>query len=170
MHTVKKMIAFVVSVIIYSCSFAQEGNLLETLPVTKQEFIDSEKKLLATIDWLENTPLDQDESKHKSQYAILIAWLTNSPTVTIAVNSNILTFTKKNSELLIFFMAGWTKYCLENNYSTDTVKGNLAGVQTAIKIYKKAVGLKKDKEMQRLVEIEDKGELEQWVKDRLSKK
>jgi hypothetical protein len=36
---------------------AQE--LLETLPATKEGYIASEKKVLATIDWIENTPFDQ---------------------------------------------------------------------------------------------------------------
>jgi len=170
MKTIKTILTLFLCLTIYSTSFGQNEELLETLPTTKEEFITSEKRVLATINWLENTPLDQDVDKHKAQYALLIAWLTNSPTVTIEVNSKILTFTKKNSDLLIFFMAGWTKFCLENSYSKDLIKGNLAGVRSAINIYKKGIGLKKDKEMQKLVELEDKGELEQWITDQLSKK
>ena len=67
-------------------------------------------------------------------------------------------------------MGGWTKYCLENNYSKDNLKGNLAGIRSAIKVYKLGVGLKKDKEMQKLIDLEDKGELEKWVNDQLAKK
>jgi hypothetical protein len=101
-----------------SHSFAQESDLLDALPTTKEEFIQSEKKVLATINWLENTPLDQDEKKHQEQYAFLTAWITNSPTVTIELNANVLTF----------------------------------------------------KEMEKLVQIEEKGELEKWVNEQLAKK
>ena len=171
MKTCKLVLAFILLIIgVVSHSFAQESELLDAIPTTKEEFIQSEKKVLATINWLENTPLDQDEKKHQEQYAFLTAWITNSPTVTIELNANVLTFSKKNSQLIMFFMAGWTKYSLENNYSKDIPQGSLAGLRSAIKIYKKGVGFKKDKEMEKLVEIEEKGELEKWVTEQLAKK
>ena len=150
--------------------FAQSGDLLTELPETKEQFISSEKKVLASIQWLEDTPLDQEVDKHKMQYALLTAWITNSPTVTLEINATVLTFTKKNSELIMFFMAGWTRYALLNNYSADIEKGSTAGVKKAVNIYKKGVGLKKDKEMEKLVALDEKGELENWVKEQLLKK
>lgn len=150
-------------------SNSQGYKLLSELPETRQQFIASEENVLATINWLENTPITEEEAKHKEQYALLVAWLTNSPTVTIEMNANILNFTNKNSELLIFFMAGWAKYSLEHNYSKDVVQGSLAGIRSAIKIYKKG-GLKKDKKMQKLVVLNKNGGLEEWVSEQLSKK
>ena len=67
-------------------------------------------------------------------------------------------------------MGGWTKYCLENNYSTDKVKSNLAGVKSAIKVYKKGTSMKKDKAMEKIIELDDKGELEKWVTEQLAQK
>jgi hypothetical protein len=151
--------------------FAQKAELLESLPGdTKEEFIKSEPKVLATINWLENTPLNQEEAKRKEQYALLTAWLVNSPTVTIEVNSKVLTFTKKNSELLIIFMGGWTKYVLENPYSKNNFQGNLAGVRSAIKVYKMGNGLKKDKAMEKIIAMEENGELEKWIKEQMEMK
>jgi hypothetical protein len=170
MKTIKTSLTLFLALIIWSTSFGQPNELLNDLPETKEEFINSEKKVLATIDWLENTPLNQDAEKHKVQYAHLLAWITNSPTVTIEINAKVLTFTKKNSELLIFFIGGWTKYALENNYSKDIIKGSIAGIRCAIKIYKKGIALKKDKEMEKLIALEDKGELENWVTAQLSQK
>jgi hypothetical protein len=89
---------------------AQQAELLTELPETKEDFIASEKKVIASIDWLENTPLDEDKEKHQQLFTLLTAWAINSPTVTIEVNANIIKFSDKNSELLIFYMAGWTKY------------------------------------------------------------
>jgi len=170
MKAIKTTLLFFFSIALYSASFAQSGGLLDNLPVTREEFIASEKKLIATINWLEDTPMDQETDKRKAQYALFVAWVTNSPTVTIEVNSRILTFTKKNSDLLIIFMGGWTKYCLQNNYSQDLTKGNMAGLKSAIKVYKKAVGLKKDKAMEKIIELDEKGELEKWVTEELAKK
>ena len=159
---------FVASILaIPSNALGQE--LLNDLPANKEEFISSEKKVLATIDWLETTPFDKEEEKRTNQKALFVAWLTNSPTVTLEINADVLTFTKKNPDLLITFMGGWTRYSLQNNYSSDNVQGSLAGIKSAIKVYKN-LSLKKDKEMEKLIELEGKGELEAWVKDKMSKK
>ncbi len=147
--------------------FAQE--LLDGVPGTKEEFIASEKKVLATIGWLETTPFSTEEDKRTKQNALLIAWLTNSPTVTIEINADVLTFTKKHSELLMTFMGGWTRYCLQNNYSKDAIQGSLAGIRSVIKVYKNQ-SLKKDKEVEKLIELEGKGELENWVREKMEKR
>lgn len=149
-------------------TFAQGQELLDGLPTTKEEFIASEKKVLATIDWLENTAINQEQEKRKLQNAMLVSWLTNSPTVTLEINADVLTFTKKNVDLLIIFMGGWTRYSLQNGYSKDAVQGSIAGIKSAIKVYKTGL-LKKDKEMQKLVDMDEKGELEAWVKTKLKK-
>ena len=98
MKIIKTALSFCLAFVIYSASFAQTaGELLNKLPGTKEEFIASEKKVISTINWLEDTPLDQDTQKRKGQYALLVGWLTNSPTVTIEVDSKVLTFTKKTA-------------------------------------------------------------------------
>jgi len=102
------------------------------------------------------------------QNALLVAWLTNSPTVTLEINADVLDFTKKNPDLLILFMGGWTRYALQNNYSKDNVQGSIAGIRSAIKVYKTGL-LKKDKEMQKLVELDEKGGLEEYVRKKLAK-
>jgi hypothetical protein len=170
MKTFNKLLLLSVCSIFSFSVFAQDAELLESLPKTKEEFKTSESRVLATINWLESTPLNQDEAKRKQQNALLIAWITDSPTVTIELNSNVLTFTKKNSDLLIIFMGGWTKFALENAYSKDVFVGSLAGVKAAIKFYKMGNGIKKDKAMDKLVTLEENGELAKWVKEQVEKK
>ncbi|HEY8893273.1 MAG TPA: hypothetical protein VIM79_00545 [Niastella sp.] len=169
MKTLKKVLSLVLLISVCSNSFSQDSALLESVPKGKKQFIKSEKNVLATINWLENTPLDQDAEKHKQQLSLLTQWIMNTPTVDVTVDQNVVTFTK-NPELLTFFMAGYTKYALENNHSKDEVQGSIAGVRSAIKIYKKGTGLKKDEAMDKIVKLESKGELEKWVKDQLAKK
>jgi hypothetical protein len=166
-----KKITSLVFVVLLSITAKQAvaQELLNALPSTKEEFVASEKKVLSTIDWLESTPFDKEEDKRLEQKALLVGWITNSPTVTLEINADVLTFTKKNPDLIVTFMGGWTRYCLQNNYSTDMIQGSLAGIKSAIKVYKN-LSLKKDKEMEKLIELDDKGELENWVKSKVSKK
>ncbi len=150
-------------------AFAQTAELLKELPKNKEEYLASEKNVLATIDWLENTPVHQEEQKHKEQYTLLIGWITNSANVTIEINESTTPFTKKNGDLLIFFLGGWTRYSLTHNYSNDVVQGSVAGIKSVLKMYQTGE-FKKDKDMKKLLELEEKGELENWVMEQLGKK
>ncbi len=71
--------------------------------------------------------------------------------------------------MIVFFMGGWKRYCLQNNYSTDILKGSLARIKSAIKAYQNFT-LKKDKEMEKIIALDKKEELEDWIKSKLEKK
>lgn len=148
-------------------SFAQD--LLKKLPTTDEEFTASEPQVLATIAWLETTPFDDEGIDRLNQKALFLGWITNTPTVTLELNANVMTFTDKNPDLILTFMGGWTRFALENDYSTDNVGGSIAGIRSVIKVYKDQ-SLKKDKEVEKLIELEAKGELEDWVKEQMKKK
>jgi hypothetical protein len=151
-------------------SYSQEEELLTSIPTTKEEFVKSEQAVINTTNWLENTPFDRDVDKRKQLNATFVAWITNSPTVTIELNSKTVPFTKKNNDLLIIFMGGWTRYCLQNGYSQDAVKCTLAGLKSVIKVYQMGNGLKKDKQIEKLIELDAKNELETWIAEQLGKK
>lgn len=167
----KSIISFTLAILLtgsVNC-FAQDG-VLTSLPTTKEEFVQSEPAVIATINWLEQTPLDQEADQRKLQNALLIGWITNSPTVSLTLDQKLTPFIKKNEQLLILFIGGYTRYCLQNNYSKDEVQCNLAGIRSAMAVYKKGVAVKKDKEMEKLIALEEKGELEGWVKENVGKK
>ena len=150
---------------------AQTDSLLQNpLPSTKEEFTASEPRVINTVNFLETTPIDKQGDAWREEAALLMAWLTNSPQVTIEMDSKTVTFAKKNPELLMIFMGGWTRYVLQNGYSKDKVQGNLAGIRSAIKVYKAGNGLKKDKDMDKLVKLEDSNGLEDWVAGQLGQK
>src|SRR5262249_53481636 len=103
--------------------------------------------------------------------ANLIAWVTNSPTVTVTFNSNVMPFTEKNNVLLVVFLGGWTKYALQNSYSKDEAKGSVAGLKSVIKFYQgNNKSLTKDEQMEKLIELDTNNKLEAWVTEQLSKK
>ena len=58
---------------------------------------------------------------------------------------------------------GWTRYVLQNGYSKDVIQGNVAGIRSAIKVYRLGNGLKKDKEMEKLIKLDESAGLESWV-------
>ena len=147
---------------------AQTDSLLQNpLPTTKDEFTVSEPRVIHTTNYLETTPIDKQGDQWRAQAKLLTNWIANSPEVTIELNEKTGTFFKKNPELMFVYMAGWTRYVLQNGYSKDRIQGNVAGIRSAIKVYKAGNGLKKDKEMEKLIRLDESGGLETWVTEQL---
>lgn len=150
---------------------AQADSLLHNpLPKTKEEFTASEPKVISTVNYLESTPIDKQGEAWKAQAALLVAWLTNSPEVTIELDAKTTRIGQRNPELLIVFMGGWTRYVLQNGYSRDRVQGTVAGLRSAIRAYKMGNGFKKDKEMEKLIKLDEGNGLEGWVMEQLGQK
>jgi hypothetical protein len=96
----------------------------------------------------------------------MVKWISGSPSVSITLDADVVSkLADKNEQLLVLFMAGWTRYALENNYSKDNQKGYLEGLKSLINVYKKGIDIKKDKDVEKFVELHEKGELEAWVKE-----
>ncbi|GAT61871.1 hypothetical protein [Paludibacter jiangxiensis] len=136
----------------------------------KEDYAKYEKEIIACVNWLENSPLDKDVSKRKEANVFFMKWLTGSPTVSINLNADyIIKYTEKNPDLLLIFMAGWTRYSLENNYSNDQMKGYYEGFKSMISVYKRGIGIQKEKNMEKLIKIYDEGQLEDWITKNLKK-
>ncbi len=94
--------------------------------------------------------------------------MSGTPDVSIEIRAEIVNFYDENKDLLTLFVGGWTKFALENPaIKDDVVKGNVAGLKSAIKVYKKGISITKSPAMEKLVKIDEKNGLEQWVKKQL---
>ncbi|TDX02093.1 hypothetical protein [Dinghuibacter silviterrae] len=149
--------------------YTQDIDVPDSIPCTRESFEQSETFVLEAIDWLETTPVSQKTERRKLLEAYMTAWLTQSPTVNIDLNAKIMPYNKKNLELVMVFMSGWTRYALQHDYTRDPVPCNLAGLRSVIKVYNANVGrgIRKDKAVEHLVDLERKGMLEDYVRLRL---
>jgi hypothetical protein len=136
------------------------------LPATKEEFIKSEPDFIAAAKWLETTPVGTDMDKRVQVNAYVIAWLTNSPTVTLEIDAAVSKVCEGNPQLLAVFLGGCTRYCLENNYSKDKGKINTAGMKALINCYNLGGDVKKNKTLSKAIEADKEGKLEDWVKEK----
>ena len=100
--------------------------------------------------------------------AFIIQYLTDSPDVTVSIDGTALKVANKNSELLILFMGGYARLAFESEKGKqDQTKCVTAALKSVMKYYKANIekGLKKDKNIVKLIEADEKGELEKWIKD-----
>ena len=133
----------------------------------KEDYAKYEKEIINCIIWLEKTLINKQQDKRKEVNAFLIKWLEGSPYVSIEISQDIVTFLDC-SDCLMIFMGGWAKYSLENSDYKNKLKGNIAGVQSVIKFYKNNKEfLGKNKAIEKYIKLQDKGELENTIKERV---
>ena len=161
--------ALTVLILLFSAVvIAQDFQIPETQPTTKDEFVKSEKDFIAAAKWLETTALGKETATRKKVNAWVIVWITNSPTVTETMYAGIMKPFDKNPDLLGVFMAGYARFVLENNYDDDAFKGNLAGIKAVINCVNLGGDIKKDKNLTKLLDADKEGKLEDWVKEAMA--
>ena len=151
-------------------SSAQDFQVPADLPSTKEDFIKSEPDFIAAAKWLESTAIANDMDKRTKVNAWVIAWISNSPTVTIEIRGAMIKPFDKNPQLLSVYMAGFTRYSLENNYSKDELLCNIAAMKSVVKCCNLGGEIKKDKNLTKLLDADKEGKLEDWIKEALTAK
>ena len=169
------MKSILLTLVIFVSLLATDTTMAQTieipkLPEGKEEFIQSEKDFKALAKWLETTALGTDTDNCTLVNAWVVTWVTNSPTVTVEIRSAIIKAFDKNAQMIAVFLGGYSSYSLENNYSKDELKCNTAGLKAVINCYSLGGDLKKDKNLEKLIEKDKENKLEEWVKDAMSKK
>lgn len=149
-----------------SAAHAQEFDVPKYKMETAEDYSKYEQDVVACVNWLEATPMTEQELKRKEANAFLVKWISGSPTVTIELNVAMVKFMDKNPALLSMFMGGWARYVIEHK-DDNKVKGTLAGLRSVIKVYNMGRGVKKDKEIEKLHKLDQKGELENWIRKNL---
>ena len=129
-----------------------------------EDFAQYEKDVVGAVNWLMDTPVDAQPDKHKDVNKFLVEWISGSPNVSIEIKGEIVTFMSPNADLLVIYMGGWTKYVLETK-DTDKQKGTLNGLESVIQFYQKNKDkLKRDKNVEKYIDMKEKGKLEEFVK------
>jgi len=165
------LLAGIFAVCMSTSSFAQYEFLVPDYKLeTKEDYAKYEQDIVRAANWLEATPIGKDDAKRKSVNGFVIAWVSGSPSVSVQLYSTVGKITDKNPELLAMFIAGYARYALENNYDKDEVKSYVAAIKSMINLYNLGGAVKKNKTLQKVIEAEKSGNLENWVKENYKSK
>jgi hypothetical protein len=129
----------------------------------KEDYANYEADVINTIDWLQQTSWDDNPDKRKDANTFFVAWITGSPTVSIAVGKPLVDLCGKNKELLITFMGGFTKYSLQHKDAANKNEANIAGLRALINKYAAEKNHVKDKAVEKLIQLDKDGKLEAWA-------
>ena len=166
-----KFTAILFFMLFSTIAFAQDFDVPASFSPTgaAKEYAQYQPDLLKALEWLINTPPDEQTDKRREVNGFVVGWLSGSPDVTLEINTETLTFMEDNPQYLPIFMAGWAKYALEGK-DTDTVKGTVAGINSTLVFYQKHKAiLGKSKGLESYAKLRDKGKLEDDVRKKLGR-
>jgi hypothetical protein len=164
---------FILGVMLFAVSMTLQAQNFEVpsmdnKPASQAEYEKMEPSILKCIEFLNTTPLSINAENHTTANAYFMLWLTGTKKVNVVVDGYVLNYAEKNPELLMAFMVGWSKLALEKG-EKDNFKLALAGMINLVSRYKNNVPFfKKDKKLKKLLEISEKGEMENWLKEYLN--
>jgi hypothetical protein len=92
-----------------------------------------------------------------------MAWITGSPDVTITVGKPLLKLVDKNKELLFTFMGGYAKYAIQHKDNKDQNLANAAAVRLLMQKYQMEPSHLRDKNIEKLIQLDKDGKLDAWV-------
>ncbi|HET9505955.1 MAG TPA: hypothetical protein VFO93_20580 [Hymenobacter sp.] len=120
-------------------------------------------QVLATIDWLETSPLPNDSEERRAANTFLVQWISGSPTVSVAIEEYVSDLSYNDGALLIAFMGGWTRHALQNPGTKDKLALATAGIQNMLATHKAQSGTG-NKKLEEVGALAVKGKLPEWVK------
>jgi len=148
-------------------TFAQNFEIPKNVHLEKtSDYAKYETTVVDGINWLERTHVKEQLDKREKTSAFVLQWIMGTPSFSIGLQTFQVKLTKKNPELMLSFLGGWTKFAIENpSENKNVVKANIAAFQSLIKVYvaNKGRGMKKDKKIEKLIKLSSL-ELEKWVR------
>ena len=113
-------------------------------------------------DWLLNAAAGHNTPKREECTKFLIRWLEGSPAVRVYIVEGLVDV--KNSDLLVAYMASWTRHALDNPDDSPLLCANVA-VNETLEYYeanRKTIG--KSKIMDKLLKLRSESKLAPYVK------
>ena len=145
-------------------AFAVPAHLSLSKP---EDYGQYEPQVISTINWLEETPANQDVNRRQQAQRFLLQWASGSPRVSIGLQPYVGELAGKNTALLLAFLGGYTRFSLQHPEQQDALARNAAGVRSMLNVYALG-GIEPNKALDNLRQVADQGELETWLKGKIS--
>lgn len=161
----KKFILFFLLTVSLSYSYAQElPNLKHTKLNKNSHFKDTEPIVLKVVSYLFETPIDRENKARTDAGQFLIKWMNGTPEYTFYLEEKETNYFDTDSDLMLMYMAGLTKFTLENKSVKDR-KALVLGTMRITLPYLNNQENKKSwsKDLWQLNEANLKGKLEQFL-------
>lgn len=114
-------------------AFSQELPNLKHIKLRKRaHFKEVEPVVLKVTDYLFATPVDHKNDSRKEAGQFLIRWMNDTPFDTFILEERETNFFNTDTELMLMYMAGLTKFTLENKAITQQKEKILGAMQIVL--------------------------------------
>ncbi|MES2288015.1 MAG: hypothetical protein V4547_20175 [Bacteroidota bacterium] len=164
------LLTFALTILIFKNISAQTTfNVPQNVELKADEdYAKYEKDIVAATKWLETIDLNKETEKRKETNAFVLKWITGSPTISISLTEQLQKIYGKNAELLLIYMASYASFFLENKSTATAFTATKAGLISIMNVYKKRIEISSNKEMDKLIKLNEEGKLDNYIKDKFN--
>ena len=137
-------------------------------PVSKQDSIIMKRDVVESTKWIEETDLNKDIIKRKKINAFVLQWYIDNISLNMSLVEKLSDMNEGNSDLLLVFFAGSSRYYIENEISNTKFAATKAGLTSVMNVYKKGIGVTKSEELENLINLTT-GKLDKYIEDNFDK-
>ncbi|MBK7308861.1 MAG: hypothetical protein IPI88_18850 [Chitinophagaceae bacterium] len=159
----KRKIFFALFLIIISVTYSVAQTNLPN--VAKADLSESETQVLNSANWIITTGLTVDLEKRKPANGIVLKWYIDTITLNIKLVEKLSAIYGANSDLLMMFFAGYSKFYLENKKTATNSAATKAGLISLLNVYKRGIGVTKGQELEKLVALADADKIDYYIKN-----
>ncbi|MBP8115354.1 MAG: hypothetical protein KAY50_08355 [Chitinophagaceae bacterium] len=159
----KRKIFFAFFLIIISVTYSVAQTNLPN--AAKADLSASETQVLNSANWIITTGLTVELGKRKPANGIVLKWYIDTITLNIKLVEKLSAIYGANSDLLMMFFAGYSKFYLENKKTATNSAATKAGLISLINVYKRGIGVTKGEELEKLVALADADKIDDYIKN-----
>lgn len=165
----KKIALILIALVASQCAMAQQFSLpIMPEKMWPSDYAKYESDVLNCCNWLIHTNPEFNAPKHEECSSFLVRWLAGTPAVKIVIADGLVDAGK--SDLLIVYMAAWTRHQLQHPEANAILCANVAEevMLDFYTQYKSQVG--KSKLTEKLLKQQAKGTLPAYINQQLGVK
>ncbi len=146
----------------------------ESLPIPEninmqsdKDFENAEPFVIESANWLIHTDLDKNIPDRKKVNEFVWKWISGTPAFTLDITDNLTKLYENNIQLLNIFLAVYASYYIQHKTDFNNLSASRDGIHAMIQVYKKGIGIKKNKEMEKISRM-PVAELEAYISTRFN--
>jgi hypothetical protein len=160
----KKLLLICLLITVTSNLFAQNLPAFDEIKLDKKEdYKNADTAVMQAANFILSTPIDQNAELRQKAAHFVIKWMQGTPYHTFSLEQNAIQYLSDNVDLMFVYMAAMAKDALQHQ-SDDLKALTINGVKTLlVYVNNPANNVKKDKNLKKLTEENDKGNLDNFL-------
>ncbi|MBK0380749.1 hypothetical protein [Mucilaginibacter segetis] len=128
-----------------------------------EDYARYEPEIIKIADWMNQMPWTAQPKKREAATQFFLSWVKGTPAVTVRLTESVMLLSDRNPELGFTYMAQYSKYALQHKADFDVNKATLVALRAMMAKYSTEPTKRKDFDVDRLIQRDKEGKLEDWV-------